>query len=392
MHILVDENIPYGVEVFTTLGTVQTFHGRHLSAADLATTDALIVRSITPVNEKLLAGTPVSFVGTATIGTDHVDLAYLQQRGIGFASAPGCNATSAAEYVISALTVLAQQQDIDITKKTVGIIGCGNVGSRVKAKLHALQVPCLIYDPPLQEYENSHEFVDLATVQQADILTLHVPLTNTGRYPTNQMVDRTFLKQLRDDVILLNTSRGQVIDEIALSYRLLAKPQTKIVLDVWRNEPHIQPLLLQQVALATPHIAGYSLDGKVRGTEMIYQAICDHFQFTPKWQVRDHLPMTTVTLRFSNQFTAQHALTTAILTSYDVRQDDAKLRLIYQNPQPAVYFDNLRKHYPIRREFHSVMIQLPQSQHELAQQFTALGFQTTLESLPTAPDFSMITH
>jgi len=380
MHILVDENIPYGVEVFTTLGTVQSFHGRHLSTTDLATTDVLIVRSITPVNQKLLAGTPVSFVGTATIGTDHVDLAYLQQRDIGFASAPGCNATSAAEYVISALTVLAQQQDFDIRKKTVGIIGCGNVGSRVKAKLQALQIPYLIYDPPLQESSNSNEFVDLATVQQADILTLHVPLTTTGRYPTDTMVNAEFLRQLQDDVILINTARGQVLDEIALSYRLLAKPQTKVVLDVWRNEPHIQPLLLQQTALATPHIAGYSFDGKVRGTAMIYQAICDHFQLTPRWQAQDYLPMSPVTLRFSSDLAARQALTTAILTSYDVRQDDAKLRLICQSDQPAVYFDNLRKHYPTRREFSCVTIQLPQSQQELAQQFTALGFHTVLDA------------
>jgi len=247
--------------------------------------------------------------------------------------------------------VLAQQQDFDIRKKTVGIIGCGNVGSRVKAKLQALQIPYLIYDPPLQESSNSNEFVDLATVQQADILTLHVPLTTTGRYPTDTMVNAEFLRQLQDDVILINTARGQVLDEIALSYRLLAKPQTKVVLDVWRNEPHIQPLLLQQTALATPHIAGYSFDGKVRGTAMIYQAICDHFQLTPRWQAQDYLPMSPVTLRFSSDLAARQALTTAILTSYDVRQDDAKLRLICQSDQPAVYFDNLRKHYPTRREF-----------------------------------------
>ncbi|MEZ5672298.1 MAG: 4-phosphoerythronate dehydrogenase [Thiotrichaceae bacterium] len=273
--------------------------------------------------------------------------------------------------------MLAQQQDFDIKQKTVGIVGCGQVGSRVRVKLQALGVSCVVYDPPLQELTDNHEFVDLATLQQADIVSLHVPLTMTGKYPTFAMVNADFLNQLRDDVVLLNTARGGVVDEIALSYRLLAKPRTQVVLDVWRNEPHINPLLLQQVVLATPHIAGYSFDGKVRGTEMIYQAVCHYFNVIPTWQARDHVPTAAVLgLNFSSHVTTDQALATAILTSYDVRQDDAKLRLMQRQVQPSVYFDTLRKHYPIRREFSCLTVQLPESQQTLAQQFSALGFNT----------------
>lgn len=373
MHILVDENIPYAVEAFATLGTVSTFHGRKLSHSDLATTNILIVRSITAVNAQLLENTPVRFVGTATIGTDHVDLEYLKSRDIAFASAPGCNATSAAEYVISALTVLAQQQDFDLNTKTVGIVGCGNVGSRVKMKLQALGASCLVYDPPLQESDNSQDFVDIATLQQADIITLHVPLTTTGKYPTLNMINAEFLQALREDVILMNTARGDVVDEIALSYRLLACSNMRVVLDVWRNEPRINPWLLSRATLATPHIAGYSFDGKVRGTEMIYQAVCQFLKTSPKWHAQ--LPAAAIQrLSFSEQLEPQQAIATAILTNYDVRRDDAKLRLIAQQPYPANYFDQLRKTYPIRREFSSLAIQLPTLSSDLAARFRDLGF------------------
>lgn len=373
MHILVDENIPYGAEAFATLGTVSTFHGRHLSATDLATTDVLIVRSITPVNAQLLQNTPVRFVGTATIGTDHVDLEYLKSRDIAFASAPGCNATSAAEYVISALTILAQQQHFDLNKKTVGIVGCGNVGSRVKAKLQALGVACLVYDPPLQETDSSQDFVDIAALQHADIITLHVPLSTVGKYPTQNLVDAEFLSHLREEVILINTARGDVVDEIALSYRLLAYPKMQVVLDVWRDEPRINPWLLSRAGLATPHIAGYSFDGKVRGTEMIYQTVCQFLETSPKWQAQ--LPSAAIQqLGFSEQLEPQQAIATAILANYDVRRDDAQLRLITQHPHPTSYFDQLRKEYPIRREFSCLTIQLPTAKSDLAAQFRDLGF------------------
>ncbi|MDM8559211.1 4-phosphoerythronate dehydrogenase PdxB [Candidatus Parabeggiatoa sp. HSG14] len=379
MQIIADENIPFVREAFTSLGEIRTVVGRHLSHIDLAEASVLLVRSVTQVNEKLLAGTTVRFVGTATIGLDHIDLAYLQQQNIGFASSPGCNATAAAEYVISALLITAEQQGFQLRDKTVGIIGCGNVGYRVLTKLEALGVHCIIHDPPLNE-KNSHlNYVDLDTVLSADIITLHVPLSKTGYYPTYHLVNADFLAKLQKDVILVNTSRGAVVDETALLETLANCPAISIILDVWKNEPNINPLLLQRATLGTPHIAGYSFDGKVRGTEMLYSAVCDYFQHPPIWQAQTFLPTSPLThLSFSTTVDDNTAINTAVMACYDVRRDDAALRRMTQATHPSTYFDNLRKHYPMRREFSCIEIELPPEKTELAKQLRGLGFQVSI--------------
>ncbi|OQW93654.1 MAG: hypothetical protein BWK79_10010, partial [Beggiatoa sp. IS2] len=186
LHIVADENILYVTEAFNTLGTVHTVAGRQLNRSHLSQADVLLVRSITPVNAELLAGTPVKFVGTATIGYDHVDVDYLRQQGIAFASAPGCNATSTAEYVVSALLTIAEQRDINLREQKVGIVGCGNVGSKVLHKLQALGIYCCVYDPILQEQTKipkEYPFVEFGEILSSNIITLHVPLEKTGRYP-----------------------------------------------------------------------------------------------------------------------------------------------------------------------------------------------------------------
>lgn len=377
MQIIADENIPYVKEAFTHLGEVHTIMGRQLTRDTLKQADILLVRSVTPVNQALLANTPVRFVGTATIGIDHIDLAYLQRQGIGFASAPGSNATAAAEYVISALLVTAERQGFQLNEKIVGIIGCGHVGSKVLKKLTALGVECLVYDPPLQEKQKVSEnftFVNLKTVLSSDIITLHVPLEKQGRYPTYHLVNASFLSQLKTDVILINTSRGAVVDETALLNSLSQQAKT-IILDVWNNEPQINPLLLQKVALGTPHIAGYSFDGKVRGTQMLYTAICNYFKKPPIWQADAHLPQPPLTrLTFSNQVTDNLAISTAVMACYDIRRDDAALRRLNQATQPGQFFDQLRKHYPLRREFNCVEIKLPPEKTTLANRLQKLGF------------------
>ncbi|MDM8564571.1 4-phosphoerythronate dehydrogenase [Candidatus Halobeggiatoa sp. HSG11] len=361
--ILADENIPLVQEAFSSFGKVNTVNGRNLTNADLTDVTTLLVRSVTKINAKLLANSSVSFVGTATIGFDHIDLDYLTENNIAFACAPGSNATAAAEYVISALLVLAERQNFQLKEKTVGIIGCGNVGSRVLKKLEALGIQCLVHDPLLQ----NANYVDLETILTADIITLHVPLEKDGDYPTYHLVNNDFLAELNDDVILINTSRGTVIDESALSLTLLARPNITVVLDVWKNEPNINKLLLQQVTLATPHIAGYSLDGKVRGTEMLYAKICEHFQQEKNWQPQ--LPPPPVTqLSFSNTIDDDVAINIAVMACYDIRKDDAVLR------QMSSSFDKLRKNYPLRREFNQLTIQLPPEKSTLAKRMQGLGF------------------
>ena len=365
MQIIADENIPYVHQAFAEFGEVRTIVGRNLTAADLNDAEILLVRSVTKVNAQLLAASSIRFVGTATIGLDHIDLNYLQQQAIGFASAPGSNATSAAEYVVSALLVMAERQGFELSDKSVGIIGCGNVGSRVLKKLTALGMTCFVYDPPLGKIS------DLKNVLAADIISFHVPLSKDGDYPTYQLVNEQFLASLRNDVILINTSRGDVVDEKALLKHLTTCPNMQVILDVWQAEPNINQTLLQRAALATPHIAGYSFDGKVRATEMLYNAACNFFKKSPTWQA--DMPSPSLSrLCFSNNIAAIH---TAVMASYDVRRDDAELR------RRTREFDKLRKNYPVRREFSCIEIELAAASSQLATSFKELGYINTKLSL-----------
>lgn len=377
MHIVADENIPYVREAFSALGEVHTVAGRQLQPTHLKNADILLVRSVTRVNEPLLANSPVCFVGTATIGCDHVDLAYLKRCSIAFASAPGSNATSTAEYVISSLLIVAERLGFKVADKKIGIIGCGNVGRRVLDKLQALNVTCRVYDPPLQETApNAVPFSPLPEIFDSDVITLHVPLTRGGNYPTERMVNTAFLAQLKPEVILINTSRGNVVDDSALHAKLASCPKMTLVLDVWNDEPAIDLTLLSQVALGTPHIAGYSLDGKVRGTQMLYTAVCTHFGHTPTWVAHHCLPPPPLSrLAFTSTVEDEMAVKTAVLACYDVRSDDARLRLVTSAEHSNAYFDQLRKQYPLRREFSSVTIEVPRAKVNLNQQLRGLGFQ-----------------
>jgi erythronate-4-phosphate dehydrogenase len=354
MKIIADENIPCVAQAFSTLGEVSLRPGRQLCANDVRAADILLVRSVTKVGRELLEGSRVCFVGSATIGFDHVDRDYLRQQGIGFATAPGSNATSAAEYVVSAVLALAERDGFEPADKSVGIIGCGNVGSRVLQKLNALGMQCLVNDPLLQAQGGHDEFVDLDDMLQADIITLHVPLTKTGEYPTFHLVDDTFIGNIRPGAILINTARGSVIDNRALVRALAERTDLSVVLDVWEGEPAIDMALLEKVALGTPHIAGYSLDGKLRGTEMIYTAACAHLGLPSRWSANGELPARqSLELGGPESNDPVHAVSRAVFHSYDVRNDDAQLRkLASLTPeQQSAGFDALRRDYPVRREF-----------------------------------------
>lgn len=351
MKIIADENIPCVQQAFSTLGEVTLRPGRQLCAADVRTADILLVRSVTKVGRDLLEGSRVRFVGSATIGYDHVDRDYLEQHAIGFATAPGSNATSAAEYVVSAILALAERDAFDPADKSVGIVGCGNVGSRVQQKLTVLGMRCLVNDPPLQAQGGHNDFVELAEILRTDIITLHVPLTQTGKYPTHHLVDQAFLESLGPGAILINAARGAVVDNQALERVLDQRDDLSVVLDVWEGEPAINTALLEKVALGTPHIAGYSLDGKLRGTEMIYRAACEYFGLASQgWHAGDDLPERCA-LQLDEP--GQDVLRAAVFHSYDVRQDDRRLRSIVSLDvdEHPVYFDRLRKEYPVRREF-----------------------------------------
>ncbi|MBT6455269.1 MAG: 4-phosphoerythronate dehydrogenase, partial [Gammaproteobacteria bacterium] len=292
MKIIADENIPYAKEAFADLGEVSTLPGRQMQNSDLQNCDCLLVRSVTRVNKTLLKNTPVKFVASATIGTDHIDLEYLQQQNIGFSNAPGCNAESASEYMINALFELSQKKGFNPFELTAGIVGHGNVGSRVKKKLDALGINTLVNDPPLQDSgDDSINYVSLQTIlHECDFITCHVPLTRDGDHPTFHLLNETRLNELAEDTILFNAARGPVIDNEALSALLTKRRDLTIFLDTWEGEPVINQTLLKLVDFATPHIAGYSVEGKLRGTQMILEAAGRYFEKKTSWSMCDHLP------------------------------------------------------------------------------------------------------
>jgi erythronate-4-phosphate dehydrogenase len=375
MKIVADENIPCVAEAFASLGEVTLRPGRAMTTGDVRDADLLLVRSVTRVGADLLDGSRVRFVGSATIGFDHVDLDYLQARGIGFATAPGSNATSAAEYVVSALLVLGERKGFGLAGMRVGIVGCGNVGSRVRDRLTALGMQCLVNDPPLQAQGGHDAYVGLEAMLDCDVITFHVPFTRDGDWPTWHLADRGFLERLKPGAVLINTARGAVMDNVALDALLAERHDLSVVLDVWEGEPAISCDLLEKVDIGTPHIAGYSLDGKLRGTEMIYRAACEHLARPAEWRPGNALPERPV-LELREVVDPAAALRQVVCFAYDVREDDARLREVLRLPGEAraVYFDRLRKEYPVRREFPETVIRLPHGNDRLATVLEALGF------------------
>ncbi|MGD1018941.1 MAG: 4-phosphoerythronate dehydrogenase PdxB [Verrucomicrobiia bacterium] len=373
MKIIADPNIPLVQEAFGPLGEVRLVPGREITADAVRDADALLVRSVTPVNAALLDGSRVRFVATATIGFDHIDREYLSQKGIGFASAQGSNANSVAEYVTAAMLELAHRQKFRLRDKTLGVIGVGNVGSRVVRYAEALGMRVLQNDPPRQRTERLAQFVSLERVlAEADIVTLHVPLARAGADATFHLFDKDRLGAVeRRKPILINSSRGAVMDNPALLKAVDGEHLGGVVLDVWENEPNISPELLDVVDLATPHIAGYSFDGKVNGTRMIYEAVCGFFHLPPTWS--PHLPpppVPRIELAVSSGEDEEEVLRRVIRRVYDINGDDSALR------GNVRAFDKLRAEYPVRREFFNTELVLRGASKELRATFAALGFKT----------------
>ena len=380
MKIVADAAIPYAEQILSGLGEVTLLPGRDMDAAGVQAADVLVVRTVTRVDGTLLEGSNVRFVASATSGTDHVDLDYLQRAGIGFAAAGGCNARAVAEYVLSALCAVAQQQDLDLHGKRAAVIGCGHVGSMVVTLLQACGISCLVNDPPLQaRCPGDRDWRELDEVLEADIVSLHVPLIRTGDHPTLNLVDSDFLSRLGSDVIFINTSRGEVVDEAALCAYLDAHPRAAAVLDVWRNEPAIDTALLTRARLATPHIAGYSTDAKLRATCMVYEQLRAFLGITADAPPLPPLPVVRAgSLRLSGWHDEMEAIAMAVLGSYDIRSDSASLQRILELPgeQRGSFFDALRNQYPVRREFPAMCVELDHCPESLTGRLRALGFQT----------------
>jgi erythronate-4-phosphate dehydrogenase len=374
MIIAVDEAIPYWQAAFAPLGEIKLFSGRALRRADLREVDALIVRTVTRVCADLLDGTPVRFVGTTSIGMDHLDLDYLERHGIRITNAAGSNANAVAEYIVAALLVLAERKGWDLRGKSIGIIGAGHVGSRVEKKASALGMQVRLCDPPLRESTGDPRYGFIDSVIDADILSLHVPLTTRGPYPTHHMIDHRILQRLTPQQFLVNSSRGAVVSGQDLKRTLGEGRIGGTVLDVWEGEPEIDYALLDLADLGTPHIAGFSLDGKVCGTAMVREELCRFLGVQQVWDSGKVFPPPQ-RLRPQTGRRAQDAIRSAVLQAYDIRRDDTILRASKEisGDAAAQGFDRLRTGYPLRPEFSHYIVELAEDTW-LAPTLEALGF------------------
>ena len=366
MKILADENMPYVEQLFGDLGTIEAVNGRTLTPQQVKDADVLLVRSVTKVNQALLSlNTNLKFVGSATIGTDHIDQSYLASQAIPFTNAPGCNATAVGEFAFIAMLELAQRFDSNLKGKVVGIVGAGNTGSAVAKCLEAYGVEVLLNDP-LIEADDPRTFVSLEELtKRADVISLHVPLTKDGEHKTWYLFDEQRLQNLKPDTWLLNCCRGEVIDNRALINVKLLRPDIKLVLDVWEGEPSPMLELVPFVELATPHIAGYSLEGKARGTYMLYQKLMAVLGMDADKSMTSLLPALWSQQVSMDELPSEKALLQLSRFVYDLRDDDELFRKTLlddsaikagENSANNNGFDLMRKNHKHRREFSALKL------------------------------------
>lgn len=376
MLIVADENIPLLDAFFKGFGEIRRVPGRGIDRDMVAQADVLLVRSVSRVNRELLEGSNVRFVGTCTIGTDHLDLDYFAEAGIRWASAPGCNARGVVDYVLGSLMTLAEIEGADLGQRTFGVVGAGQVGGRLVNVLKGLGWDVKVCDPPRQAAEGG-DYVSLEQIiEQCDVISLHTPLTRDGEQPTWHLFDEKRLNSLKPGTWLINAARGPVIDNTALRNVLLEREDLQAVLDVWEQEPTVDVDLADLCVIATPHIAGYSLDGRQRGTAQIYEALCAFLEAPVAVSLGDLLPrpwLGGVTLDAATD--PAWALAALCRGVYDPRRDDADFRrsLVGTTSEQRSAFDALRKHSPPRREVDSLKVHIEGQSAALQQIVTALG-------------------
>ncbi len=375
MIIAVDRAIPYWEEAFSDLGEIRLFSGRDLKPEDIRDVDALIVRTITPVNASLLEGSSVRFVAGASAGTDHVDQDYLEKRGIGFGYAAGCNANAVSEYILTVLHVIASRRRWELRRKTLAVIGVGNVGSRVVKKARALGMNVLLCDPPLRDLTGESQYQFLDDVLAADILSLHVPLTFERPYPTLHMFDRNILDRLSPAQFLINSARGAVVENQDLRSALQRRKIEGAVLDVWEGEPQIDYSLLELLDIGTPHIAGITVDGKIKATEMARKELCGFFGIQSGWDTDSFYPESRL-IRPTQGLSDQDTVLSLLLQVFNIVKDDADLRALGSTAtaRAAAGFDQLRNEHPLRPEFSHYEVDLAKQHSNLAKTVEALGF------------------
>lgn len=389
MKIVCASSLTLGREIFSTIGDVTCLPEKDITAEVVRDADLLATRTKTKVNAALLDGSRVKFYGTATAGTDHMDIDYLNRRGLAWTAAPGCNANSVAEYVTAVLLREANLHRREIAGKTIVIIGVGEVGSRVAKKCEILGMKTLLNDPPKNHAKHDPKFQELFEIlPHADVVTFHVPLTETGLHATNKMVNADFFARLKPGCLFINASRGEIVDENALLRAMDTGIVRRAILDVFDNEPDIRLDVMNRADIATPHIAGHSYEGKLNGTVMVYEAACNFFGIAPVTQtlLSANPPVAQTFLSAESgtgmsplrhnldatDISDEHALWRAVHAAYDIERDDSELR----SGSTAIgnKFNFMRANYPDRYEFPRHRLHVTGGSVALLEKLTALGF------------------
>ena len=355
MKIIADDKIPFLKGVLEPFAEVIYMPGKQISNKILKDADALVIRTRTKCSDSLLRGTKVKFIGTATIGFDHIDTQFCEKSGILWTNAPGCNSFSVQQYIAAALLKIASEFRFSLKGKTIGIVGVGNVGSKVEKFARTLGMNVLLNDPPRERMEGKKNFVDLGTVlYKSDIVTLHVPLNVVGEDCTWHLIDDKSFKKMKKGTWFINTSRGEVMESNALKKALVSGKLAGAVLDVWENEPDIDLELMGKTFLATPHIAGYSTDGKANGTSIVVNALSEHFNLGLKNWYPEGIPAPAKPVIQVNGIgkSDEEITSEAVLHTYNIDEDNINLRFA-----PAD-FEKLRGDYGLRREFTAYKVKL----------------------------------
>lgn len=373
IKIIADDKIPFLKGVLEPFASIEYLNYSQITNEKLKDVDALLIRTRTKCNKELLEGTKVKFIATATIGFDHIDTKYCDEKNIKWLNAPGCNSGSVMQYFASAILSLAHKKNISLKDKTLGIIGVGNVGSKVERFAKTIGMKVLLNDPPRERVEGKDKFVSLdELISKSDIITFHVPLNKEGNDKTFHLADKNFFNKFDEQKIIINTSRGEVIDTSALKEAIEEEKISFLVLDVWENEPNIDIDLLSKTDIATPHIAGYSADGKANGTSICVNALNEFFNLglEKKWYPKE-IPApnnsSLIEIDCSNK-SEQEIIFDVINHTYKIYDDDFRLRNSVQS------FEKQRANYPIRREFHYYTLKLKNVYTSLQEIFMNLGF------------------
>ena len=337
MKILIDKYIPYIQGALDSLADVTYLAYNEFTPETVKNADALIVRTRTKCNSALLEGSRVKFIASATIGYDHIDGKFCDENGIKWTNAPGCNALSVAQYVASALCFLSKKNGFDLAGKTIGIVGVGAVGSRIEKLAKSFGMRVLLNDPPRARREGNVDFVTLNEVAaQADIITFHPLLNLEGDDKTYHLADEHFFNLLKNKPMIINASRGEIVDTRALLSAIKKEQVGDLVLDCWENEPEISRDLLEKCALATPHIAGYSADGKANAAMQSVHSVSRFFNLgLESWKVPEIPAIPCVSAENSCDF---------FLKTYDIEKDSENLK------HSPYTFEKQRSNYPFRRE------------------------------------------